>query len=97
MAKLRITLDVDAHELDRLAGLAYGYGWSREEPRKSWTDKERKEAARYAIEALVSERVHGNNTQPRSISDGATQQRQEAERQVSASNPPANFTSLFSH
>jgi hypothetical protein len=60
MAKLRITLDVDAHELDRLASLAYGYGWSREEPRKSWTDRERKEAARYAIEALVSERVHGS-------------------------------------
>jgi hypothetical protein len=60
MAKLRITLEVDAHELDRLASLAYGYGWSREEPRKSWTDRERKEAARYAIEALVSERVHGS-------------------------------------
>jgi hypothetical protein len=60
MTKLRITLDVDAHELDRLASLAYGYGWLREEPRKSWTDRERKEAARYAIEALVSERVHGS-------------------------------------
>jgi hypothetical protein len=60
MARLRITLDVDARELDRLVSLAYGYGWSREEPRKSWTDRERKEAARYAIEALVSERVHGS-------------------------------------
>jgi hypothetical protein len=29
------------------------------------------------------------------LSYGATQQRQEAERQVSASNPPTNFTSLF--
>jgi hypothetical protein len=59
--KLRITLDVDVHELDRLASLAYGYGWSREEPGKSWTDRESKEAARYAIEAIVSERVHGNS------------------------------------
>lgn len=57
--KLRITLEVDAHELDRLVSLAYDYSWSREEPHKSWTDRERKEAARYAIEAIVSERVHG--------------------------------------
>lgn len=73
--KLRITLDVDAHELDRLVSLAYGYGWLREEPRKSWTDRERKEAARHAIEAIISERIHGNDTQPRSMKDGATQQR----------------------
>jgi hypothetical protein len=71
--KLRITLDVDAHELDRLVSLAYSYGWSRFSPHKSWTDRERKEAARYTIEALVSERVHGNNTQSRSTNDGATQ------------------------
>jgi hypothetical protein len=31
------------------------------------------------------------------VSYGATQQRQEAERQVSASNPAATFTSLFAH
>jgi hypothetical protein len=31
------------------------------------------------------------------LSYGATQQRQEAERQVSADNPPASFTSLFTH
>jgi hypothetical protein len=31
------------------------------------------------------------------LSYGATQQRQEAERQVSVSNPPASFTSLFTH
>jgi hypothetical protein len=73
MPRLRITLDVDANELDRLADLACSYGWSRFAPHRSWTDKERKEAARYAIEALVSERIHGNDTQPRSMNDGATQ------------------------
>lgn len=52
--KVRAEIDFSPSELDRIAFEASRFGWMRENPRKPWTDKERKEAARYAIERIVA-------------------------------------------
>lgn len=46
--KLITKLELSETELRCLAGMAYNYGWMREEPRKAWTTNEYKEAARFA-------------------------------------------------
>lgn len=53
--QMRVRLDIELtdEEVARLQRKAILHGYSRENPRKAWTDKEKKEAARYGIEALV--------------------------------------------
>jgi hypothetical protein len=50
---MRIQVEVTNAELDRLVGYAIIHGFVRVEPRKRWTDRERREAARYAMEKLI--------------------------------------------
>ncbi len=55
LVTVRVTLEVTVRQLDKLTQVASQHGWMREEPRKRWTVSEQKEAARYAVEALVRE------------------------------------------
>jgi hypothetical protein len=52
MTRLQVELPV---ELEILVGAAVKRGFLRENPRKAWTDAERKEAARYYLIKLVAE------------------------------------------
>jgi hypothetical protein len=54
---VRLDFQLSNAEALKLAGVAYSYGYMREEPRKPWSSKELKEAARYAAEAMVRERL----------------------------------------
>ena len=51
------SVELTDHELRKLAGLAYRFGWQRENPQKTWTPAEYKEAARFAVQHLVRQAV----------------------------------------
>lgn len=53
--KIRVELEVDATQLDRLAQLGVRLLGGHEEPRKSWTDKERAQMARAYLSDLVKD------------------------------------------
>ena len=55
--QLKAPLSLTEVELRALAGIAYQYGWQRENPRKAWTTAEYKEAARFAAAHLVHEAI----------------------------------------
>lgn len=52
--RLRVELPIEGRQLDILVGIAIHHGYARVEPRKSWKLLEKKEAARYAMERLIS-------------------------------------------
>jgi hypothetical protein len=55
--KLATKLDLTEVELRSLAGWAYHYGYMREDPRKAWTTREYKEAARFACAHIIMEKI----------------------------------------
>ena len=52
---IRVDFVFNEKQLDRLVGLAQTYGYLRENPRKAWTQREYKEAARLAIDCAVND------------------------------------------
>lgn len=56
MVRLIVELE---EELEYLVGQAIIAGYARVEPRKAWTDAERKEAARYYLQSLVKKDKRG--------------------------------------
>lgn len=53
--KVAVKLDIpDNCDVEKLVTLAVRKGYQRIEPRKAWSDKERKEAIRYAVVAIVN-------------------------------------------
>lgn len=50
---VRLIMTLDAN-LDDLVGEATRLGFKRMNPRRAWTDIERREAARYAVNILVN-------------------------------------------
>lgn len=59
--KIRIDLEITEVEFDSLVQAAIIRDWRREEPRKSWKQKEKLEAARYAICIVVEEALRKRN------------------------------------
>lgn len=55
--KIRLDLEVDEPQVQKLIQTAYLTGWSREEPRKRWTEKEKKEAARYGLQSIIEREI----------------------------------------
>ncbi len=55
--KVRPEIELTFTEALALAGVAYSFGFQREEPRKSWSPAELKEAARFAIVNLVKDKL----------------------------------------
>jgi hypothetical protein len=51
--RLRIDFDIPDGEVDSFVHRAVMSGFKREEPRKAWTQAERKEATRWAIARIV--------------------------------------------
>ncbi len=49
---VRLMLELE-EPLEELVGLAIKHGFMREEPKRAWTDAERKEAVRYYIKRLI--------------------------------------------
>lgn len=56
MAKLQLNVVFDNEEidLDRLWHRGVHVGFIREDPKKSWTEAEKREAARYFIQRVVN-------------------------------------------
>jgi len=52
---LRPTIEVSSEDLLELTGRATMFGFKRVEPKKRWTDKERRQAACWYINYLVYE------------------------------------------
>jgi len=55
--RLRLDMPFTDEQVEELVRLAIMHGYTRVEPRRRWTDRERREAARYAMERAVSEAV----------------------------------------
>jgi hypothetical protein len=54
---LRLSLDVNGRTLELLVRAAFREGWLREEPRRRWTERERKEAARWYLNRVLQTRI----------------------------------------
>jgi hypothetical protein len=55
---MQLRIDITEAELKALEHEAVMNGFKREEPRKAWTDKERKEAARWYLGRVIGLIAH---------------------------------------
>lgn len=55
--RVQVVIEVTEAEAVRLADEAYRHGWMREEPRKRWSERELKEALRFAVPHIVREKL----------------------------------------
>jgi hypothetical protein len=51
----RPTVVVTDEQMHKIQGLAYSYGWMRVEPRKAWTDAERREVLTLVLQRFVDD------------------------------------------
>lgn len=54
MSRLRVDLQVTDDQFDGLVQFALMHGFKREEPRKAWTNRERREAAVWAVRRTIT-------------------------------------------
>lgn len=53
--KISVVTELSAEEIEHWVGVSIALGFLREEPRKAWTDRERKQAIRFAIRRFLKE------------------------------------------
>lgn len=55
--RLNVPLELIKDQADELVGRALSLGYMRVEPRRTWTESERKDAIRFLVIAMLSELV----------------------------------------
>jgi hypothetical protein len=55
--RLKVPLELTKEQSDKLVGRALSLGYMRVEPRRTWTESERKDAIRFLVRAMLSELV----------------------------------------
>jgi hypothetical protein len=54
---IRVDIEIADPDLMKFTGLAYDHGFKREDPCKSWSREEMKQAAKHAIQGMVKEKL----------------------------------------
>lgn len=55
--RLRVELPFTPEQISVLVGIAIHHGYTRVEPRRRWSDSEVRDAARYAMERIISTKL----------------------------------------
>lgn len=57
LTTVRLDVTLTPHQAERLIGMSFHYGFFKEEPRKGWTNAERREAIRDSLFGIINEHI----------------------------------------